>query len=97
MNLRLTIKLWNKYRKEHKKRVQEHEAKGELNYESSDDEKEELKAPVASKAKPKIVIPQVTVSQVAPAEWLTPRASKNLSPNRKESWVKVNKLLEPKK
>ena len=42
MFIRLTLKLWKKYRIEHNKRVLDMEAKGILNYESSDDEKKKV-------------------------------------------------------
>ena len=43
MNMRVTLRLWKKYKEEHKKRVQDHAKKGEMNYESSFEES--LEAP----------------------------------------------------
>ena len=91
MNLRLTFKLWIKYRKEHEKRVKDYEKKGILNYESSDDEK--LKAsPI--RVKQKLLTKQDSVSKIAPSEWLSPRISKNtLSPNKRDSKFKNQKTI----
>ena len=89
MNLRLTIKLWKKYLKEHTKRVGEKEAEGVLNYESSDDEKDIVKATPSPRKSTKNVNPLISVAQVAPSEWLTQRQSKAPGPTRRESALKA--------
>lgn len=51
MNLRITLKLWNRYMKEHKKRIEEHEAEGIINYASSDDDNENISVNPRPKSK----------------------------------------------
>lgn len=71
MSLRLTLKLWIKYRKEHLKRVEENEALGIINYESSDDD-EKIAAPTGFKKGIKTMHqrPEITIAQIAPSEWI---------------------------
>ena len=54
-------------------RVQNNEAKGVLNYESSDEEKDIIKATPSSRKVVKNINHQVSVAQIAPSEWLEPK------------------------
>ena len=43
MVIRMTIKLWRKYNKQHKEKVEEHASRGIMNYESSREEDQQIK------------------------------------------------------
>eukprot|EP01022_Parablepharisma_sp_SALTPOND_P002408 TRINITY_DN1098_c0_g1_i2.p6 TRINITY_DN1098_c0_g1~~TRINITY_DN1098_c0_g1_i2.p6 ORF type:complete len:191 (+),score=16.60 TRINITY_DN1098_c0_g1_i2:1620-2192(+) len=75
MIMRVTLKLWKKYNKQHKQRVEEYASKGIYNYESSVEEEDEyvpneLQLPVPDKGNEEVSKhPMITPTQLAIEEF----------------------------
>lgn len=93
MYIRLTFKLWRRYRNEHKRRVEAHELKGDMNYLSSDDEAEPIRSKDALKKEllhnvmarvedKKLEALPVTVINVQPKDYLAPPSAVNYHATR---------------